>query len=517
MSVINQTFYSSISIYVEYFLGLLISILVARSLGATAYGDYAFIIWVCSLLIVLMNGGVTTAVIKFLAEERGKQVVGNTRSIFVYFRKIQNFKAIVLITMFFALGYFYWDSLFRNISIYFLVPFLVAVYFKASYMFYISAAKGIDKFSLIAKLVTIVSPINLLVVIVLFFTGKGINEFLLLYIFISLIYFLLARRYISSLFTGEIYELPDAIKIRTVHHLKVVSANVILGFLVFKQSEIAFLNFMSTKENVAYYNIGHALAGAMVLLVPGVYSAVLLPLMSKIGVNNKGDLADVLVSSSRYLFALTIPVTLLGILYSSEIIFVMYGSDYSEAVFPLKICLINASMYSIATAAISFHMSSDRQKLMLKIMIFAAILNIILDYFLIKSFGLEGALYAALISTFSVSVLIIYTASTYLTVNLQLAVISRILLAGLLSLVIPVLLSNVMSPLLSVAVGTVFFGVFYLVITVLFKCWNLDDLKLVRYLIERITRSEINYFTKIVDYAIDKNMYLQVKSNSRDK
>jgi len=515
MSVVTQVMYSTISTYVEYFIGLLISILIARSLGPADYGHYAIVMWVCALMIMLMNGGITTGIIKFIAEERGKNtgknnIVGSAGNIFLYLRRIQNIKAIILSLVFIVIGIYYWRFIFSDLNVYLLIPIIFAVYFKASHMFYISAAKGMEKFNLIAKLVIVVAPINLLFIFCIYIIDfkYTLEAYIILYIAVSFFYFISSRMLLIGDYNDLSTPLSDDTKQRIKHHLKIVTVNVLLGFVIFKQSEVAFLNLLSSKENVAYYNIGFTLSAAALLLIPGVYSALLLPIMSRVGAYNKSNLPEVLVSATRYLFFLTMPIVFLGIFYAEFIILFLYGQEYKEAIFPLKTLILSGSILSVSTAAQSFHLSSDRQKTILYYMIVTAIINIVLDYFMIKSFGINGALIANLISTLIISILLLSNATKLTKTALQYTVLIKMLVSGILAFIFPLLVSYLIgTSLLTVIIGTVFFSISYLPLTIKLCCWTKSDLETMKYISTIVLANKVPFLTNMLSGLIASQSY----------
>src|ERR1700758_2486538 len=59
------------STYVEYALGLFISVWIARTLGPADFGRYAFTVWLCGWLMTCSNHALTTSSTKFIAEAYG--------------------------------------------------------------------------------------------------------------------------------------------------------------------------------------------------------------------------------------------------------------------------------------------------------------------------------------------------------------------------------------------------------------------------------------------------------------
>ena len=66
-----DTAYASLAVYVEYLLGLVASIVIARALQPAEMGVYGLLVWIAATAIALANAGIALAAIKFVAELRG--------------------------------------------------------------------------------------------------------------------------------------------------------------------------------------------------------------------------------------------------------------------------------------------------------------------------------------------------------------------------------------------------------------------------------------------------------------
>src|SRR5690606_13369762 len=60
------------STYVTYALGMLTSIVIARTLGPDDFGRYAYVVWLAGLLVLVVNNGITTTAIRFVSESLGR-------------------------------------------------------------------------------------------------------------------------------------------------------------------------------------------------------------------------------------------------------------------------------------------------------------------------------------------------------------------------------------------------------------------------------------------------------------
>src|SRR3546814_20987032 len=94
----GNTLCSSGGIYTESFLGMLTSIIIARQLGPADFGTYSLVIWLVATGVVITNAGVSSAVIKFVAELRGAGRDGQIRPLLALAWRVQaTFMALVLV------------------------------------------------------------------------------------------------------------------------------------------------------------------------------------------------------------------------------------------------------------------------------------------------------------------------------------------------------------------------------------------------------------------------------------
>ena len=60
------------STYVIYAAGLVVSALIARSIGPEQFGRYSYLVWLAGVLILISNNGLTTSGIRFVSECLGR-------------------------------------------------------------------------------------------------------------------------------------------------------------------------------------------------------------------------------------------------------------------------------------------------------------------------------------------------------------------------------------------------------------------------------------------------------------
>lgn len=416
--IMNNTWFSALAVYQEYIVGLIISIIIARTLGAEEYGKYSLLLWIALLGIDLTYGGVGISLIRYLAEVRGKGKDLLVNSVLKFHMRLMYIKFPFLIVLASVLIYFFSERLDLEGNE-FLVWFAIAsVLPRSIQMFYISVTKGMESFSTQYVINLIVTPINLALVSLAAFFFGGLKEFFYAYIIMGGVYYFVAswfgRRLVRREAGDEQVPIDEAYKDKIKYNVRVLSFSVIFTFIVARQLEVAMLNFFSYPEAAGFYNVAYVLAMAAIFLAPGVFGNVLLPVMAKSNSEVEDVQAYRFSEANRFLMMLVAPVVVFGAVFSSEIIQGLYGEAYAESAFPFAVILLASSVTILTQSSNSVLLSHNRQGLILKLGMIAAAGNIIIDYFLISKFALYGAVAGFVITQITLSITLIYFAARQL-------------------------------------------------------------------------------------------------------
>ncbi|HXD36663.1 MAG TPA: oligosaccharide flippase family protein, partial [Rhodanobacter sp.] len=330
---LRNTLFSSVGIYVEYSLGMLAAILIARQLGPHHYGIYGLFIWFAAVGVVATNSGITTGVIKFVAELRGAQQEHLIVPVLGYLRRMQVWHLLVVMGLALALYLLFGRRFAAELGPVEFAMLAAAVAMRAPYMFNIAIAKGFEAFDATAKVSMLSAPLNLLMVAAAMLLGASIFWFLVVYLISSAVFLLTsrhqARRLVASL--ASHHAVPDQLQQRVRRHLRIVSVTIILGFLIASDVEILFLNMFDTAASAGYFKVAYQLATGIMLLVPGVFGAVLLPMMAKAQSQGREEGGRRFVAVTSYLALLAAPVVAFGSTFSGPVIALLYGASYATA------------------------------------------------------------------------------------------------------------------------------------------------------------------------------------------
>jgi O-antigen/teichoic acid export membrane protein len=167
---------------------------------------------------------------------------------------------------------------------------------------------------------------------------------------------------------------------------------VVMNVIVWQRSELIFLGRFSGPEQVAYYAVPFSLTQRLSEVLPGAVLGVLLPTLSfAYGAADPARFGEILSSAARYLAMLALPICVFGIPLAGAAVRLLYGPAYLPAVPVLQI-LLAASIFGVAgQAASATLLGMEAQSWLLKTGLAAVVLSLTLDFLLIPRWGAIGA------------------------------------------------------------------------------------------------------------------------------
>jgi O-antigen/teichoic acid export membrane protein len=501
---LRNTMFSSVGIYTEYFLGMIAAVVIARHLGPGRYGIYGLFIWFAAVGVVATNSGITTGVIKFVAELRGANREDLIVPLLERLRKVQRWHMILVLgagaIVFAVAGH-------RAAADLNVVEFLLltaAVGMRAPYMFNVAIAKGFEAFDATARISMVASPLNLAMVIAAMCLHASLIWFVGIYAISSLVFLLVSHlqtaRLIKALPPSSI--LPDDWLQRMRRHLRIVSVTVIVGFLIASDVEILFLNLYATSSEAGYFKVAYQLATGIILLVPGVFGALLLPMMAKALRQGREVAARRFVAVTSYLVLLAAPVAAFGICFAAPVIALLYGNAYATAAPVFAWIILSSGIGTATQGASSLLVSADRQNIILMLTIAFGVLKISLDLLLIRHYGLYGAVTAIVTVNLISSSIYVITGMRVSGARLEWTRLCSVILAALMAsaAALPVLRLHLL-PIWTLLIGGIVISAVYLLMTLLLKCWSSDDIQQMSGLHQRLLGGQPALLGRLLRWA----------------
>lgn len=124
----------------------------------------------------------------------------------------------------------------------------------------------------------------------------------------------------------------------------------------------------------------------------------LLPAVSEDAAREKAYIAKYLTDAVRYVSAVTFPLVILLIFYAKKLITFFFGPDYSLAATALMILTLAMLCMAYCSIFSAIFQGMGKPKVPMKITLFAVVLNVVLNIYLIPKIGIEGAAFATLVS-----------------------------------------------------------------------------------------------------------------------
>ena len=485
---LRNTMFSTVGLYTEFALGMLVSIVIARHLGPHTFGAYSGVIWLMAMGVAIANAGTASAAIKFIAELRGSGRESQVAPLLAFLRRMQRrFLVVVLAGAALALV-FAGREVAPSLDAWIVLAFLLAtIPLRAAYMFNVGTAKGFENFRANALVALVAAPVNLVLVLVVALVGLSVYWQLGAFFVSSVLFWGLSRRRVAPLTRGlaEDAALDPDLAPRVRHHVLYSALTVGVAFVVNSEAEVFFLNLYNDEHGAGLFKVAYQLATGAAALVPGVFGALLLPIMAGALSQGAATTRRKFVASTTYLVLLAAPLAAFGVVFADTLVHVLYGREYWEAGPLLAYCLVATAFTAASMGASSLLVGADRQRSVLVVTFGCGVLKVVLDAALIHAYGVGGAVAAfTTVSVAQACALLVLCMRTSGAVP-EWGRLGRAVLAAALEALAVLPLRQWLSPLVDLLVGAPVFAMLYLALSLLLGCWSRGDIEHLQQLQQR--------------------------------
>ena len=503
-AILKNTLFSSVGIYTEYFLGMLTSIIIARHLGPADFGAYSLVIWLVAAGVTITNSAVASAVIKFLAELRGAGMETRIRSLLAWARKVQVCLLAVVVTTGAVLFLAHGDRIMPDFNHGLLLSILIlTTILRAMYMLNIGIAKGYENFRATAAIALIVAPLNLVLILIVWLLDGPMEWFLGAFTVSSVAFWWVSSRQVRPLLPpAETREpLDDAMLRRLRSYMTLVAVTVTVSFVTASEIEVLFLTLLDSSASAGQFKVAYQLSSGALLLVPGVFGALLLPMMANAQAQGRQVASRRLAMSTTYLAALALPLVAFGLAFADGIIGLLYGDAFAPAAFAFAACLATGAFSVVSQGASSYLLGSDRQRTLMIVVLTCSLVKVGLDIVLIRSHGLAGAVAAYGATSILMGSLLLGLALRYSGARLEWGRITRALLAAAIAAAAAWATKGHWPVVPTLAVGGAVLAASYAAGTLLLGFWSAADPHHFQELHARLARGRPAFVGRILGWA----------------
>ena len=420
------------------------AILIGRFLGPELYGQYNLVLVIPSLLLLFTDLGVNAGITKFAASLR---VEGKSEQIPNIIRYGMLFRlAIGLIVMIISVVFASYFALIINRPDYgfYIQIASVSVIFQVIFTTANSAFVGLDKseYSALSTNVSAAAKTILQIAFVLLgFNVAGalvghVGGFIVASIVGSILLFFKFLKPSKTKEKGYKQEsYGQVLKLLTRYGMPIYVSVVLTGFLPLYQQVI--LAFFTSDTAIGNFRAAINFV-ALLAVIPTSITIALLPAFSKLGSSTPEKVTAFFKRANKYTCLLIIPATTLVILFSAQIVQLVYGSLYSSAALYLSASSLVYFFVLIGSLSLtSLFNGLGKTRLTLNVTIINFLILLVLAPVLTQAYGVIGAIVALLIAGAGASSYAAYVAVRQLKVEFAFKSTLRICLISVLSSIPP--------------------------------------------------------------------------------
>jgi O-antigen/teichoic acid export membrane protein len=168
------------------------------------------------------------------------------------------------------------------------------------------------------------------------------------------------------------------------------------------------LTYFLTLTEVGIYNVVLPTA-LMALFIGKSVILVFFPMVSEMFAKKENRLITLGINKlSHYTFVLVTPFLLALIIYAKDFIQLLFGAEYLSGTLALQIVVVGTLFYLVSTIYTGTLSAIGQPKEVTKIILIAAMINIVINLIVIPIYGISGAAFAT-----TISYLFVYFTSKY--------------------------------------------------------------------------------------------------------
>lgn len=386
-SIARNYFYNLTYQILTLLLPLVTASYLARALGATATGIYSYTYTIVNYFVIFGSLGIS------LYGQREIAYVQNQKS-----KRKQVFIELVLfrfVTLLIATIIYYFAFMRKGeYSEYYkiLIFELLAAMFDISWFF-----QGMEEFKKTVTRNILVRLTSVFLIFVLVKTPSDLNKYLKIYALADFIGNISLWVYLPKYFKG--------VKIKNINIVKQIPAILLLFIPQFENKVYNMLdttmlgNMIQDKSETGYYEQSQKIIRVLLTLVTSLGTVMVPRIANMFAIGEKKKVNDYMKKSFNFVFLLGFPMMFGLIAISKEFVPIFFGQGYDRVVILMNILSPIILLMGVSNVlGTQYLLPSKKQKEFTVSVTIGIIVNLILNYILIKLFRAEGACISTVLS-----------------------------------------------------------------------------------------------------------------------
>jgi len=488
------------------------SILIGRFLGPELYGQYTLTLVVPQLLLVFTNLGIEQGIIKFTASLRVRGEINRLTKIIKYSLLLKALTGVTIFIINYAFADLFASAFLQRPDLAFYIRLAsIGLVFQVIFSTIMSAFVGLDKTQYNALTSNVQAMAKAIISISLILVGFSVVGALWGHVASHVV---AAGAGVSILFLAlnqeqnaeSNYNFKEALTTLMRYGAPLYLSILLTSFIPLYKNIL--LAIFTTDANIGNYKAATNFE-TLIAIITVPIATMLLPAFSKLESSANHKITTFFKLANKYTALLILPITFLIIIFSHEIVNLIYGSTYESA--PLFLATISVSYFLVGIGSftlLSFYNGLGETRTTLKINLIFFILLVTLSPILTQNYSVIGLIIASLIASTTSDSYGLYIARTKHKIELDTRALVKIYLISILSSLPPIVLLQLspMPSLLNVTAGALLYLFTYVTLTPLAKIVSHSELQTAFYIFQRIkplalvTTPLLKYQEKILSY-----------------
>jgi len=425
-AVLNSVLLNTVGGIFQYASGMAVSIAIARSLGPSDYGHYAYVVWLSGIMVIVCGSGFNNTAMRFIAEYDGRQAAAMSSQVHRFLRRWLLVASTAAAGILVAVWPWARPKGAEALSVLLLVVTAVAFSTRTLSLLEVSAAKGLGRFWVEAVSIVILSVVNLGVVLALWANAAALASFLLLFASMSVANLLLVVAFVRVGGEAAPDDLAAGELSRIWRHLRWSILLAGVSAFASRSFEVLLLNRTVGPKEVAYFTIAAALMRSGVDLAVGGMSSVLMPAMSHgFGAGGAERVRAIFVEATRYYEFVGLLLAGIGYFWGGPAVLLMYGERYRPVVLTLQVMVVGHCLTLALAAYVPLLSATEKQNLRVWFTTLSVGLSGVLAFVFVPWLGLHGALISLTASNWLLAAAMVVLVKRFLGYELPLRMIAR--------------------------------------------------------------------------------------------
>jgi len=386
-------------------LSYILMLLIAKWYGAETMGLYALSLTMLNIFVILGLFGFDNALVKFVSDYNSHQKAELIKEVYYKSLRITIPISLILLFILFFNADFFAKNVFKNEAlIYFfqivsiaIVPFVLLRVNMAMFRGF----KNIKIFSFFQNIMTPLISILLLTISYFLYNFKEmtiISQTIAIGL-ASILSFIVLQKYLSKeKILNKVLKYKDILKV-SFPMLLTSSMALVMGW-----TDIIMLGIFRDESEVGVYSVIIKLASLTSITLMAI-NAISAPKFSELySKNDMKGLKKVTQSSTKMIFYSSLPIIFILTIFP-EFILGLFGQEFIIGTTALLILIFGQFINAISGSVGYLLIMTGKEKLFQNIIIFTSIINIILNYILVQSYGINGVAIATTISLFLLNII----------------------------------------------------------------------------------------------------------------